>query len=189
MEGRTQEPFRLKTSAAEALFREYYARLCYYAFQFVADREAARDIAQEVFVAYLLQQDEISAHPVAVKNFLYTAVRNACLNTLRHEKVVEKFVQQQAARPVTEAGAIHAIIRSEVLAQIHAALESLPEECRRIIRMGYIDGLKNKQIAALLDISINTVKTQKKRGLQLLRLRLPPEIYLLLLVYAEMILQ
>lgn len=179
----SQKPVKLSAPAAEALFREYYARLCHYAFQFTGDRELARDVAQEVFVAYLAQHDQVSAHPVAIKNFLYSSARNACLNKLRHDKVVQKFVRHQSEHPATESAAIHAIIRSEVLAAIHEALESLPEECRRIIRMGYIEGLKNKQIAELLEISINTVKTQKKRGLQLLRLRMPPEMYLLLCVY------
>jgi RNA polymerase sigma-70 factor (ECF subfamily) len=166
--------------SAEELFREYYARLCHYAHQFTADTESARDIAQEAFVVYLAEQKNISTHPTAIKNFLYTTVRNACLNILRHDKVVDKFMQQQPTQPVEESGAMHAIIKAEVLAQIHQALQSLPVECQRIIRMGYIDGLKNQQIADTLEISINTVKTQKKRGLQLLRLRLPPELYVLL---------
>jgi RNA polymerase sigma-70 factor (ECF subfamily) len=163
---------------AEELFREYYARLCHYAYQFTSDTESARDIAQEAFVIYLAEQEHV--HPAAIKNFLYTTVRNACLNTLRHDKVVDRFMQQQPAQPVEEAGAMHAIIKAEVLAQIYQALKSLPAECQRIIRMGYIEGLRNQQIADTLNISINTVKTQKKRGLQLLRLRLPPELYAIL---------
>jgi RNA polymerase sigma-70 factor (ECF subfamily) len=177
-----KEFVRLNVTIAESLFREYYARLCHYAFQFTGDAEQARDIAQECFVSYLAQQPQVSDHPAAVRNFLYTSVRNACLNMLRHNKVVERFVQEQtSAAPEVEAGAIHAIIRTEVLAAIHDALQSLPEECGRIVRMGYIEGLKNRQIAEQLNISVNTVKTQKRRGLQLLKLRLPPETYLLLI--------
>ncbi|SIN65116.1 RNA polymerase sigma-70 factor [Chitinophaga niabensis] len=169
--------FRMNTLAAEALFREYYTRLCHFAYQFTGDKEAAKDIAQEAFVNYLAQQERVSDHPVAIKNFLYSSIRNACLNAQRHEKVVKKFAEQKAAEPAVDASVVQAIIKSEVSGAIHQALQSLPEECQRIIRMGYIDGLKNKKIAELLDISINTVKTQKKRGLQLLRLRLPPELY------------
>jgi RNA polymerase sigma-70 factor (ECF subfamily) len=180
MKGPTQGSERLSMHAAEELFRKYYAGLCHYAFQFTSNSESARDIAQETFVVYLAEQEQISTHPAAIKSFLYTTVRNACLNTLRHEKVVDKFMQQQPAQPVDETGAIHAIIKSEVLAAVHRAIKSLPVECQRIIRMGYIDGLKNQQIADMLDVSINTVKTQKKRGLQLLRLRLPPEMYMVL---------
>lgn len=177
---------KMDKAAAESLFREYYARLCHYAFQFTGDAEQARDVAQESFVSYLAQQEQVSTHPAAVRNFLYTSVRNACLNLIRHHKVVEKFVQEQTAAAPVEAGAMQAIIRSEVLAAVHEALQSLPAECGRIVRLGYIEGLKNRQIAQLLNISVNTVKTQKQRGLQLLRLRLPPETYLLLLYMLTM---
>ncbi|MBO9728717.1 MAG: RNA polymerase sigma-70 factor [Chitinophaga sp.] len=171
----------MSTSSAKmepaALFRTYYTRLCYFAFQLIGNQDQARDIAQEAFVSYLAQRDQVSDHPVAVKNFLYSSVRNACLNALRHEKVVEKFAAAQENMPTEDSTVMLSIIKSEVAGEIHRVLETLPEACQLIIRMGYIDGLKNQEIAAQLNISINTVKTQKKRGLYLLRQRLNPEIY------------
>lgn len=186
MEGPMQGSERLSMQAAEALFGEYYTRLCHYAFQFTSDAESAKDIAQEAFVIYLAEQENVSSHPAAIRSFLYITVRNACLNSLRHDKVVDKYIQQQPVQPIEEAGIEHAIIKAEVLAQIHLALKTLPLECQRIIRMGYIEGLKNQEIADQLAISINTVKTQKKRGLQLLRLRLPSELYLLLITISNL---
>jgi RNA polymerase sigma-70 factor (ECF subfamily) len=43
--------------------------------------------------------------------------------------------------------------------------------------MGYFDGKKNQEIAEELDMSINTVKKQKQRALQLLRVKLTPELF------------
>ncbi|MEI3802379.1 MULTISPECIES: RNA polymerase sigma-70 factor [unclassified Chitinophaga] len=162
------------------LFKTYYTRLCYFAFQFTGDKDKARDIAQEAFVSYLGQQGQVTAHPVAIKNFLYSTVRNACLNAIRHEKVVEKFAAAQEGMSENDPSVILTMIRSEVIGEINRALETLPEACQVIIRMGYISGLKNQEIADQLNISINTVKTQKKRGLHLLRQRLNPEIYAVL---------
>lgn len=160
-----------------SLFKAYYPRLCYFAFQFTGDKDLARDIAQEAFVSYLGQRGQVTPHPVAIKNFLYTTVRNACLNLLRHEKVVEKFAASQSAPPPDDTTVVLTMIRSEVLGEINRVLQTLPEACQVIIRLGYIEGLKNQEIAHQLNISINTVKTQKKRGLHLLRQRLNPEIY------------
>jgi len=179
MKGQAKHFIQPEKGLAETLFKAHYTRLCYFAFRFTGDKDQARDIAQEAFVIYLQQQQQVSAHPVAVKNFLYTTVRNACLNTLRHEKVVEKFAAAQVEEVTDDTSVILAMIRSEVLGEIHRALQTLPEVCQRIIRMGYVDGLKNQKIAEQLGVSINTVKTHKKRGLQLLRLRLNPEIYTL----------
>jgi RNA polymerase sigma-70 factor (ECF subfamily) len=48
--------------------------------------------------------------------------------------------------------------------------------------MGYLEGMKNHEIAKELGISVNTVKTQKQRALQLLRLKLKPEFFIFLLI-------
>jgi RNA polymerase sigma-70 factor (ECF subfamily) len=50
-----------------------------------------------------------------------------------------------------------------------------------MLKLAFFEGLKNEQIALELGISINTVKTQKQRALQLLRLKLTDKTYLLLL--------
>lgn len=159
------------------LFKAYYTRLCYFAFQFTGDKDQARDIAQEAFVSYLGQRGNVAPHPVAIRNFLYTSVRHACLNILRHEKVAEKFAAEQESRPQDDTTVILSMIKAEVFGEIYRVLQTLPEACQLIIRLGYIEGLKNQEIAQQLNISINTVKTQKKRGLHLLRQRLNPEIY------------
>ena len=61
------------------------------------------------------------------------------------------------------------------------AIEQLPEGCKTVLKLAYFEGLKNDEIATELGVSINTVKTQRQRALNLLRLRLPKGAYLLLL--------
>ncbi len=164
----------------EELFQTYYSRLCYFSFQIVKDKASAEDIAQDAFVKYWDQQELVARHEIAVKNFLYTTVRNASLNFIRHEKVEKHYLEKQDPLALDEAGILHALIRSEVIDEIYSAIESLPESCRRISRMGYLEGMKNHEIAAQLGLSINTIKTQKQRALQLLRLKLHPEAFMIL---------
>jgi RNA polymerase sigma-70 factor (family 1) len=175
-------------SGLEQLFRQYYARLAHFSYQITGHREGAEDIAQEAFISYWHQQQEVAADEAAVKAFLYSTVRNASLNAVRHTKVVQLHQSQtQATPPVpeTEPDVLRALIRAEVVAEIYEALEALPAGCRTIVQMGYLDDKKNHEIAAELGISVNTVKTQKQRGLQLLRLRLRPETLLALLLLAQ----
>ena len=160
--------------AFEKMFRTYFPKLAHFAYQLIRDESAAKDVAQDAFVTYWNNRNDVSGHEKAIRNFLYTTVRNSCLNILRHNKVVDQYRGTQDPEPVDEFNVIHAMVRSEVLTEIYAAIETLPDSCRRISRMGYLEGLKNKEIAHALGVSVNTVKTQKKRGLQLLRLRLDP---------------
>jgi len=66
--------------------------------------------------------------------------------------------------------------------EIYSIIEGLPPAMRRISKLAYLEGLKNNEIAAQLDISVETVKVQKKRALKQLRLKLNPESLLTLLV-------
>lgn len=166
----------------EQLFKAFYPRLCHFSFQIVKDKVKAEDLVQEAFIKYWNHREEISSHDIAVKNFLYSTVRNASLNLIRHDRVVRDYLEQQDPSPIEEFNIIHSMIRSEVLAEIYEALETLPASCQRISRMGYLEGMKNNEIARKLGISINTVKTQKQRGLQLLRLILKPEAFTVFII-------
>jgi len=166
----------------EELFRCYYDRLVYFAWQFIHDKEAARDMVQEAFINYWKVHERGEPDETRARNFLYLNVKNSCLRYIRHGKVVDKHRSILDPDPAEEGCTINKIIRAEVTGEIYRAIETLPESCRRISWMSYLEGMKNQEIANELGISINTVKTQKQRALHLLRLRLDPEIFSLLLL-------
>jgi RNA polymerase sigma-70 factor (family 1) len=167
----------------EDVFGRSYAGLVFFSFNIIGDKQGAEDLVQDAFVQYWNRRDEIGAELTVIKGYLYTTVRNSSLNLLKHQKVVRKFQDQQGVEPVEETSIENEIIRSEVLSQIHHAIESLPAACRRISEMSYLDGKKNQEIADELGVSVNTVKTQKQRALHLLRQKLSMETFCLLLLY------
>jgi len=166
----------------ESLFKEFYDRLVYFSVQFVKDKDQAQDIVQDAFIKYWNQHETVTPNRIAIKNFLYSTVRNASLNVIRHEKVRESYVQQQGGAEPEEQPVIDAIIAAEVISKIHAAVQSLPESHRQISVMGYFDGKKNNEIADELNMSVNTVKKQKQKALQLLRMKLEPEMFVLFFI-------
>ncbi|MEN7551917.1 RNA polymerase sigma-70 factor [Rapidithrix thailandica] len=168
----------------EELFQEFYKKLVYFSFQLVKDQENAEDIVQEVFIKFWDNRQDVPASKPAIQNYLYKAVKNASMNLIRHYKVRDKYIDQVENNSVEDSTVIDAMIYAEVLAELHAAIETLPEACQQISRLGYLEGKSNKEIAQQLDISVNTVKTQKQRGLQLLRMRIRPEmLYLIALCF------
>jgi len=162
------------------LFNTYYSRLCYYAYKIINNQESSKDLVQDIFLKFHNKPAEFSSE-LAVKNFLYLSVKNACLNFLRHDLVEKKFAQTQAETTLVHEEALTHIIKAEAIVLIKEAIETLPEGCRNVLKLAFFEGLKNEQIALELGISINTVKTQKQRALQLLRVKLPDKTYLLLL--------
>lgn len=167
--------------SVEKLFKEYYTRLCHFAWQLLNDKDMAEDVVQDAFMVYWNNKDTILDNEVAVKNFLYASVRNACHNIIRREKVTQRFQLLHQVEEMEESQVLANIIRSEVMVEIYRIVRSMPLGCQEIFRLGYLDGLSNAQIAEQLDISINTVKTQKQRGLKLVKGKLNPELFALLL--------
>lgn len=157
----------------ETLFRTYYARLCYFATRMTGDAGLAEDLVQEACMNCWKARMTFTNEQVA-KSYLYTSVRNACLNHERHLKVVKKHEDSAVQSTPTVEGIIEDIVRAEVMGEVHAAIEGLPEGCRTVLKLAFFDNLKNDEIAEQLGISVNTVKTQKARALQLLRFRLDP---------------
>lgn len=163
----------------ENLFLTYYARLCYFAIQQTGDKQSAEDIVQEVFLN-LWKKNFQFVNETQAKAYLYTSVKNACLNSFRHLEVVKRFADSQDDPGKEEAKALENMIRSEVIGEIHAAIEDLPQGCRTVLKLAFFESMKNDEIATHLGISINTVKTQRARALQLLRLKLGDQAWLLL---------
>lgn len=164
----------------EYLFSKYYARLCYYAYKLIKNQEAAKDLVQDVFLTYWNKRDTYASE-LAIKNFFYLALRNACLNFIRHDVVEKKFAETLTDDMLAEEKGLEYLIKAEAIAAIQAAIDQLPEGCKTVLKLAYFEGLKNDEIATELGVSINTVKTQRQRALNLLRLRLPKGAYLLLL--------
>ena len=167
--------------SVEKLFKEYYARLCHFAWQLLNDKEMAEDVVQDAFMVYWNNRDAVVDNDTAIKNFLYSTVRNACYNIARREKVTQRFQLLNPIEELEESQVLTNIIRAEVMVEIYEIIQSMPPGCQEVFRLGYLDGLSNVEIASQLDISINTVKTQKRRGLKLVKGKLNPELFALLL--------
>ncbi|MGX5691047.1 RNA polymerase sigma-70 factor [Arcticibacter tournemirensis] len=169
----------------KSIFDEYYDRLIYFSVQLINNREQAQDIVQEAFVKYWDYRENIAYERSAVKNYLYTTVKHLSFNVLRHNKIVDNYAQKQSLTEPADQPVIDAIITSEVLAEIHMAIQSLPENYRIISLKGFLAGKKNHEIADELGMSVNTVKKQKQRALQLLRLKLTSDLFAILLWHAS----
>lgn len=174
--GINENLYKRNSTEIKELYTKFYSRLVYFSFQIIGDKEHAEDIAQDAFIKYWNLSELTFENEFAIKKFLYGMVRNSSLNVLRHNKIAQKYLHD-FVEPVEEETIIHALIRSELIAQIYAALNKLPESCKKISIMGHLEGLRNYEIAQQLGISVNTVKTQKQRALKHLRINLQPDLF------------
>lgn len=145
----------------EVLFHTYYRPLCLYALHYLrGDKQAAEDVVQESFVK--LWQKE-AAQPRA---FLYTAVRNACIDRLRAQGWTGDIQPEDVDGVMDDEEAQE---RSEREARLWAAIDRLPERCREAFLLSKRDGLRYKEIAQRMGISERTVEHQVEKAMALLR--------------------
>jgi RNA polymerase sigma-70 factor (ECF subfamily) len=155
-------------AALRQLFEQLYPRLCYFARSILQHDMEAEDVVQEAFMKLWRQRQQF--HSIAaLRSFLYISARHACLNILKHQRVVHHHESGAQAPEAEETTVAHRIIQAEVAGQLREALDKLPPGCKQVIELGYLEGMRNNEIARLLHVSVNTIKTQKARGLYLLK--------------------
>lgn len=162
-------PLNKTAHKIQTLFEQYYIGLVAFCGKMVQCDETARDIVQDVFVKLLDSRTVLPLEEPVIKSYLYSMVRNASLNYLRREKLWNNYKQANEADPLSEENILDAIIYGETIRELHHAIQLLPDACRNICELTYLEENSNKEAAALSQTSINTVKTHKRRAVSLLR--------------------
>ena len=171
---------RIKKRDKEAfryLYEFYFTKMVLFAESYLYDEEEARDLVQDLF--FHLWDHASSLHvSSSIKAYLFTSVRNRCLNVLRDRKIRDEH-NDKLFEAQLFSGTEDVVIDEEVQQRLQEALDSLPDKCREIILLKVVEGKKNKEIAEHLDIAETTVKTQVQRAYRMLRERMIP-IFLLI---------
>jgi RNA polymerase sigma-70 factor (ECF subfamily) len=144
------------------LFDKLYATLCIFSNKYLNNIEASKDVVQDVFIKIWENKVEFKDENT-IKSYLYTAVKNKSLDHLKSKryKSTERFSPEEMEKLETEPFFLREVVILETSNIIENAINTLPNKCGQIIRLS-IKGLTNVEIANELEISINTVKTQKR---------------------------
>lgn len=153
------------------LYRSFYGALCSYSYTIVADLECAEDIVQESLIGMWKSDIHFSAFK-ALSVYLYRSVYHNSLKFIRDKHIYEgrlqKWLEEQDD---PETLFLYYGIEEEMIRQLREAIYELPEQRRRIILLS-MEGNSVQAIAEILNITTNTVKTQKKRAYILFKKRI-----------------
>lgn len=162
-----------KDELLHELYDAYYQSLCFYAGKYVQDMDDVKDIVQDVYVA---AWERGVAFPSAqsAKSWLYTSVYNACMNHLKLAEIHNRHHELLRGElpEADECNYVSGRIESELAWELFRAIETLPEECRKVFKLSYVNGKSVEEVAACLNLSVHTVKSQRARAKKLLQERL-----------------
>ena len=152
----------------EKIYVTHYSRMKRFAQEYVIREEDAENIVQDVFLD-LWEQNLLLLSHTNLFAYLFTAVKNRCIDFLRHKTIAQHAAQKlqddytkalQMKFQSLEAFDEQFFSEPDIETVIQNAIESLPEKCREIFILSKIEGIKQKAIAQELNISINTVENQ-----------------------------
>ncbi|SFW24509.1 RNA polymerase sigma-70 factor, ECF subfamily [Sinomicrobium oceani] len=146
--------------ALEQLFRKYYYPLCQFAGSFVKSPDIAEEVVSDVFFNIWQNRNVLDIRN-NLKSYLFIAIKNQSLNVLKKNRIsffdMEISESQQKVSGLTAESALD---YAEVEKRIETIIEELPPQRRIIFKLNRLEGFKYKEIADILQISVNTVQKQ-----------------------------
>lgn len=165
--------------AYELIFNRYLEDLTLLSFRIVKDRFVAEEIVQNFFVQLWFRREEIRIS-TSFRAYIFRSIYNASISVLR---VKNKFI------PVDEF--VNSIAEEDILSEnlidsnsLNTAVDSLPQQCRKVFMLVCIDGLSYAEVAEEMGLSVNTVKVQMSKAYRQLRQHLSRELLISIIVMA-----
>ncbi|WP_455664777.1 RNA polymerase sigma-70 factor [Phocaeicola sp.] len=155
-----------KEAHFEQLFMEMYPRLVRYATTLMGDADEAKDIVSETMEQAWKEFDKLEADTRSA--WMYAAVRNGCLNRLKHLNVEQQHINSLIEATRTDMSNSYRE-HEALLQQAECIARSLPEPTCTILRLCYWEKKTYQQVAGELGISPDTVKKHISKALRTLR--------------------
>jgi RNA polymerase sigma-70 factor (family 1) len=160
-----------REQAYRHLYKLYYSELCNYAYMLSDNEEIAKDIVQHTLVK-IWEKRMLLTINTSLKGYLLKAVYNHFIDTQRKKKKEDHMLQdlkQEALLEFIETSAeeienMHLLIDQEI--------DHLPKKCKNIFVLAKKEGLKYKEVAQKLNISVKTVERQMTIALKKIRKKL-----------------
>lgn len=155
-----------KEKLFEELFKKNYSRLFYYALDWVEDEEMAKDLTSELFGDLWKRYD--SLHEDNLEAYLYKALRNKCLNYLKHLSIEKQYQAQMLEMKeayIDEDESRH----EEHLRLIERTMDTFTSQTRTIFEQCYFQGKSYQETADALGISVSAVHKHMNKAFNTFR--------------------
>jgi RNA polymerase sigma-70 factor (family 1) len=143
------------------LYELLFGSLKQFCCSFVKSNEVAEEIVSDVFIK--LWQIRNNLQDIEnLKVYLYSIAKNFCLNYItRHFKNPVASLDDMDIEPgITLGNPEELCISSDIINKIRQAIRQLPPQCRIIFQLVKEDGMRYKEVAEVMNISVFTVRNQ-----------------------------
>lgn len=162
-------------SALGRIYEKYRNDLLILAITLLNETGAAEDVVHDVFVSFV-QSIEKFQLTGSLKGYLLTCAANRArnINRIKHQQSAGLNPADSVSSETDEL--LRSIICNEQLQQLRCAMAQLPYDQREVMMLHFKSGMTFRTIAKLLGVSVNTVKSRYRYGIDKLRLVLDDEV-------------
>jgi len=150
--------------AFEEIVRQHQGMVFSMACHFLRDRALAEELSQEVFLNLHQNLHSIKS-PEHLTFWLRKVTSHRCIDQSRRQKVRPQVSIEEVPEPSVDATE-NDLFLSEMLRRV---VDTLPEKARMVVILRYQEDLDPAEIANVLDMPLNTVKSHLRRSLTVLR--------------------
>jgi len=155
-----------KESFFESFFRDNYSRLYYYALNFIPNSEICKDIVSDAFRHLWEKDGEIV--PQTILSYMYTSVRNLCIDHIRHSEVENNYIAEYL-HVTSDLNDDSWTETEDRIQEIMKIIETLPPMTRFIMEQNYLQRKKYKEIADITEMTESGVRKHIMKGLEVIR--------------------
>ncbi len=152
----------------EKLYRRYRAGLVHFANSIINSRPDAEEIVQDMFIAIWDKREQL-AFDDTLKNYLFTGVKNRCLNHIKKARLAFSDMPDEFPVPSNDASITDHLQSRETEGRINYLINLLPTKCKMVFLLSRMHELSYKEIAAVMDITPKTVENQIGLALKFLK--------------------
>jgi RNA polymerase sigma-70 factor (family 1) len=147
--------------AYKQLFLLFQPALLQFAMSITRSKELSEEIVSDVFIKIWEKRQQLDK----IENlqfYLFTAVKNRALNKLQEQKKNNAISLDDISIDIRSLyyDPEQKLVSAETIQEIQNAIRQLPSRCRLIFKLVKEDGLKYKEVAELLHVSVKTVENQ-----------------------------
>lgn len=153
-------------SAFENVYKTYYIRMYHYAYGFINDMDASKDVVSDVFSKLWKDFSDIDLDKVS--SYLYVCVRNESMNYLRKQKGMAKYVEY-CKSAFSEEDENYWQNMDDRLTEIGTIIDTMPSKTKFVLEQCYMNGHTYKEVAEMMDITTNGAKKHITKAFSLLR--------------------
>lgn len=155
--------------AFESIYKKYWPILFDTAYKRVKSKEAAEEIIQELFTYLWCKREELQLTH-SFSTYIHVALKYRIFNYIRKETNNNKYVDHiKKSQPHFNNAVEESVLYNELNLALEKEINNLPKKCKQVFHLSRKENLTLKEIAAELDISINTVEKHLGKALKIIR--------------------